>query len=163
MSTEGMMQRINAILKHNTFKEYMQKNADSEKDRQLCKHDIIHALDVARIAHIINLEEGHGFSKELIYAAALLHDITKWKQYLQNICHAKSAITPAAQILKDCGFYNDEIDLICHAIMHHRKNTEADVPFSNMLFRADKLSRLCQSCISFDECNLIEKNTLLSY
>lgn len=40
-----------------------------------------HLLDVARIAYIRNLEKGYGFRKDVIYAAAVLHDIGKALQY----------------------------------------------------------------------------------
>ena len=48
-----------------------------EHDREFCCHQITHLLDVARIAYIKNLEAGLGIDKELIYTAAILHDIGK--------------------------------------------------------------------------------------
>jgi len=123
----------------------MDKNTSTEKSWQYCKHDIVHLLDVARIAYIINLEDDLGFTKELIYAAALLHDITKWKQISQGIPHNESAVEPAIKILQDCGFDNDEIEMITTAILHHRKGHKVD-KFSQIIFKADKLSRACYFC-----------------
>ncbi len=42
---------------------------------------------MARIAYIRNLEEGLGFDKEMIYAAAVLHDIGKSLQYEEKVPH----------------------------------------------------------------------------
>lgn len=39
-----------------------------------------HFLDVARLMYIYNLEDQAGFSKEMIYAAGLLHDIGRYEQ-----------------------------------------------------------------------------------
>ena len=46
-----------------------------------------HLLDVARIAYIRNLEKGYGFRKDVIYAAAVLHDIGKALQYEEKVPH----------------------------------------------------------------------------
>ena len=148
------MQRANAILSHPIYIANIEKNSSSEKNWRYCKHDIVHFMDVARIAYILNLEDNLGFPKELIYAAALLHDITKWKQISENIPHNESAIEPATKIMQDCGFSHGEISLVCAAILNHRTEPPADDKFSNIIFKADKLSRACCFC-SYDKetCN----------
>jgi len=159
------MKRVNAILNHPLFLENMQQNHASEVDRQFCKHDLAHALDVARIAYIINLEESLNFPKEHIYAAALLHDITKWKQHIEGIPHNESAIEPAAQILRDCGFTEEKITAICEAILHHRLGVPDTRAFPNLLYRADKLSRPCYACTASADCkwDADKQNQLLSH
>ncbi|MGN0395668.1 MAG: HD domain-containing protein, partial [Coprococcus sp.] len=69
------MDKINAILNNHEYRSYINKIKENETDRRFCCHGIEHCLDVARIAYIINLEEKLDIKKELIYAAALLHDI----------------------------------------------------------------------------------------
>ena len=159
------MKRVNEILKHPLYTQNMELNTTTEATWPYCKHDIIHLMDVARIAYIINLEKGYGFSKEIIYAAALLHDITKWKQIAHGVPHNESAIEPATEILRDCGFSGDEISQICTAILNHRKGSkDKKDKFSQILYKADKLSRACYFC-NYEKktCNWDKKkrNTLL--
>jgi len=129
----------------------MQKNEES--DDIYCKHDLMHSMDVARVAYIINIEEKLNFSKELIYAAALLHDIGKWKQRLTGKSHSEEAIEPATEVLQGCGFLDDEILVICNAILHHRKGPKDGNAFARLIFRADKMSRACYSCESESTCD----------
>ena len=44
-----------------------------------------HFLDVARLMYIYNLEDQAGFSKEMIYAAGLLHDIGRYEQMKKRV------------------------------------------------------------------------------
>lgn len=159
------MEQVNAIRTHPLFVRHMEQNAASEDGRLFCKHDLAHALDVARIGHIINLEEDLGLPKELIYAAALLHDITKWKQHEDGTPHNESAIEPTLQILLDCGFSDTEIASICNAIRQHRKPPEDDTALSHVLYHGDKRSRPCYLCAVTAECKIgrDERNQLLSY
>ena len=69
------MKNIDRIINHPLFIMSMKKIHDYEIDRVFCCHGIEHSLDVARVAYIANLEQNLGFQKEMIYAAALLHDI----------------------------------------------------------------------------------------
>lgn len=70
-----------------------------EHDREFCCHQITHLLDVARIAYIKNLEAGLGIDKELIYTAAILHDIGKALQYTDKIPHEIAGEKIAGEIL----------------------------------------------------------------
>ena len=56
------MNRINQILRHPLFIQYMDANAVKETDRIFCRHNISHVMDVARIAYILNIEEAYGLS-----------------------------------------------------------------------------------------------------
>ncbi|MCL2842614.1 MAG: HD domain-containing protein [Oscillospiraceae bacterium] len=160
------MQRVNAILEHPLFQASMEKNRESETNSAFCTHDMAHARDVARIGYILNLEQGLGISKEVIYAAALLHDITKWLQHAEGVPHNESAIEPATRILQDCGFGQGEIAMICEAILHHRRGPEEPgMVFAALLFQADKLSRACYLCDSREACNweMSKQNAVLRY
>ena len=80
-----ILEKVNAILNNRTYKEYLNKLAQLEKDRIFCNHNMEHFLDMARIAYIMVLEEGLLYSKEIIYAIGLLHDIGRVKQYEEGI------------------------------------------------------------------------------
>ena len=98
------MERVNQICKHPLWVESVKKIQALEQQRIFCRHNIPHFLDVARLSWIENLEQGLGISKELIYAAAMLHDIGRHLQYTEQIPHDKGSAMLAEEILKDCGF-----------------------------------------------------------
>ena len=88
------MKRVDSILKDPVYVEYINHNMAAAKDDPFCKHDLAHSVDVARIAYILILENqdlnffikyagitGKEAAKEIVYAAGLLHDIGKWKEY----------------------------------------------------------------------------------
>ena len=152
------MERIDRILAHALFREYLEKNREAEKDRIFCRHEMTHFLDVARIGRIINLEERLGVAEELIYAAALLHDIGKHLQYSQGIPHEKAGAELAPEILRDCGFDEKETGEIAEAIMSHRTpSVSRERGLRGILYRADKASRLCLGCPVIAECHWEEK------
>ena len=73
------MERIQKILNHPLYQEQFKLLQDAEKDREFCRHTMEHFVDVARLMYIYTLEEKTNVSKELIYAAALLHDIGRYE------------------------------------------------------------------------------------
>ena len=147
------MQRVNQILEADAFKEYLGKNEQAEANRKFCHHDMGHFLDVARIAMIINKEEQYGVETELIYAAALLHDIGRWQQYEDGTPHEKASAVLAPDILQKCGFDKKEIALIVKAISRHRDSeVKEQKDLDGLLYRADKLSRPCFSCKAEKDC-----------
>lgn len=155
------MIRIINILTNIIFLESMRKNQDNELDRLFCKHDLQHCLDVARISYIFNLEDYLGINKEVIYAAALLHDIGRWKQYEEGVPHDKASAEIAIKILKQCSYNNDEIQIITEAILNHRldKDNNGDTIVDNLstlLYKSDKLSRNCFLCKAYEECKWSE-------
>lgn len=160
------MDRIDRILKHNLFNVCLNKNKAAEKDRIFCRHDMTHFLDVARIGRIINAEEGLGVEVDLIYAAALLHDIGKHMQYSEGIPHELASAQLASGILSDCGFDKKETDVIIDAIRGHRDENSADEKnLKGILYRADKLSRACFCCPAEGGCDWKDgkKNLRLRY
>lgn len=148
------MERINRILKNDLYQVYLAKNNKAEASRRFCHHNIGHFLDVARIAMILNLEEGYEQEKEIIYAAALLHDIGRWMQYEDDTPHEKASVRLAPEILADCGFSEEERERILAAIGNHRNaEVKGEKSLSGLLYRADKLSRPCFACEMENECD----------
>lgn len=157
------MSRIDRILNHDLFKENLAKNMAAEAERCFCRHDMEHFLDVARIARIINLEEKLGIAGELIYAAALLHDIGKHRQYSAGIPHEEASARLAEEILAECGFEEKETDVILTAIGNHRNARAAGMSdLSGLLYRADKASRPCFCCKAAEACNWSQEKRNLS-
>ena len=138
------MERVNKICEHPVWKEQMAQLEELEQKRIFCKHGIEHLLDVARIAYIENLENHIGIDKELIYAAALLHD--------------QAGAKLAEEILRDCGFDGEEQREILDAISSHRDIQSRDCrKLAGVLYRADKRSRMCGFCKASGECNWSEE------
>lgn len=148
------MNRIDKILHHDLFVRNLEKNKAAEAERRFCRHDMEHFLAVARIGMIINLEEKLGIEKEIIYAAALLHDIGKHLQYSAGIPHEKASAELAPEILRACGFDEKETCVIVEAILSHRKREAfSERNLNGLLYRADKASRPCFACAAESECN----------
>lgn len=148
------MERIDKILNHDLFIENLKKNAAAEADRRFCRHDMTHFLDVARIGWIIILEEKLEITREMIYGAALLHDLGKHRQYEEGIPHEQASAAIAPQILKDCGFDDKETDVIIDAILQHRNAAVSrEENLRGVLYRADKTSRACFACQAEADCN----------
>lgn len=122
------MERVNQILHHSKFIENLNRLETLEADRIYCHHGLSHLLDVARLASLLQYKKKENkpsntfsFPDEIIYAAALLHDIGRVLQYEQGISHETAGLKLAEQILKDCGFTKSEQMFILDAIQFHRK------------------------------------------
>ena len=160
------MERIEKILNHDLFKYYVLENEKEEKNRLFCHHDMGHFLDVARIARILNLEEKAGLDAEIVYAAALLHDIGRHLQYWEKIPHEEASAMLAPRILQECGYKEEEQEEILFAIAAHRDREKASKrTLAAILYRADKLSRPCFCCKQESNCNWKQekKNRTLRY
>lgn len=145
-----MADRINAVLENEIFKREYEKITENEKTRKFCRHGIDHLIDVARIMYIKSLEEGLDIPKDIIYTAALLHDIGRGMQYTERIPHDVAGVSLAKEILPECGFSQDEIKTVTDAISEHRDGGAS--PLSKLLYSADKESRMCFACEMRDEC-----------
>lgn len=148
----GKIDRINLILHNSLYRQYLNKNKECEKKRCFCLHDLQHFLDVARIAYIISLEKNMNIKKDIIYGAALLHDIGRWKQYEYNIPHDEASAELSIDILKASEFDVEEINMITEAIKNHR-NKENNSELGCLLYTSDKLSRKCFDCSASSNCN----------
>ena len=160
------MERIHKIQNHPVYKEEYRLLTEADKERFFCRHTMEHFLDVARLMYIYNLEEETGIDKELIYAAALLHDIGRYEQISKGTPHHIAGARLAGEIMDDCGFSKSEIIIVQEAIAGHReaKNDTNQHTLAAYLYRADKRSRNCFICNAYDACNWPEekKNRLIN-
>lgn len=147
------MERVTNIIKNEEYKQCVKSIKMHEKKRKFCKHNKKHFFDVARIAYILNLERNLNLDKEVIYAAALLHDIGKFLQYESGIPHDLASAEIAAEILKQCKFKEEEIREIVIAIKEHRKKDDKNSLLGKIIYEGDKLSRNCFSCNATEKCN----------
>lgn len=160
------MERVNQILELDSYRKYLKMNEAAEEDRKFCHHDMGHFLDVARIAMILNEKDGYHISEELIYAAAVLHDIGRWKQYKDGTPHEVAGAELAPEILTKCGFSKEETERVVTAISSHRNSKVMnDRDLNGLLYRADKMSRSCFVCKEEKNCHWKEdkKNKCLVF
>lgn len=146
--------RVNRIIENPLFKEYTLRNAQAEKKRAFCKHGFDHGLAVARIAYIYLLEgKNTVLSKEVVYAAAVLHDLGRWREYKTGEDHASVGAELAQPILKESGFILEEIEVIMQGIREHRLDPEGNLSsLGRALAYADDWARDCRSCMSQVDC-----------
>ena len=148
------MESLDRIRCHPLFQECCRKLEEAEKNRAFCRHGLEHLLDVARIAYILNLEKGLALKKEVIYGAALLHDIGKFRQYEDGTPHELAGRELAEKLLSDISIFSEkEENMILEAILEHRRQTEHMSPLGRILYQADKLSRACYGCKAEGRCN----------
>lgn len=160
------MERYQKIGKHKKFKKYLKQIQKLEKNRIYCCHGLEHLMDVARLAYIKALEEEISLSKDMIYGAALLHDLGKVDQYKKGIPHEVAGAQKMQEILSDCGYESWEIEIMKSAVLHHRRGgKKAKSPLSRLLYDADKASRMCMFCKGRKTCHWTkeEKNSLIEY
>ncbi len=149
-----MMERVNRIIRNDKFIEFCAHTEDLEHDRIFCRHDMEHALDVARIAVIMAADEQLDIRRDVIYAAALLHDIGRAQQYINGTEHELASAVIAPYILDKCGYNEEEIDLIVEAIINHGNEAVKDQnDLTGILYRSDKASRKCYMCHAIDMCH----------
>lgn len=148
------MERYDRIIHNQVYITHIRKTEEFEKDRVFGHHDMSHFLDVARVGMLINLTEGYNIQKDMIYAAALLHDVGRDVQYEDGTPHDVASVKIAAEILKDTEYLPEEQEEILKAIGDHRTaNIRYEKSLSGLLYRADKESRPCYFCIAEPECN----------
>jgi len=160
------MNKVNNILNNECYQQCYNVIQQLEEERIFCRHDLVHSLDVARIAYVFNLELDLKIEKELIYATALLHDIGRHRQYQEDIPHHEAGAVIAEGILRDSGFNEKEVKDIVQAIMAHRDNNiEEKEDLSGIIQRADKISRKCYECAARAKCNwpANKRNLLVDY
>ncbi len=157
------MKRVNDILNNEIYKGYLHRLEKYEENREFCKHNLEHFLDMARISYIMVLEEGLNFSKEIIYSIGLLHDIGRVLEYESGIPHHKASVMLSKEILIDIDFSQEEKESILKAIENHRD--EKSDKLSSIIYKSDKLSRNCLKCKAIKECYWSDekKNLIIKY
>lgn len=159
------MERIDRIMKHPLFQQCREVIDIAERNRVYCRHNLEHSLDVARIAYILNLEEGGKLDQALIYAMALTHDLGRSEEYTLGKNHHVAGAELAELILTACGFSEEDTQMICQAIAAHKALDATSEPETGkeeqnwkkdycrkLLYRADKLSRNCYDCAAAKTC-----------
>lgn len=150
------MKRVNAIVHHPVFVGRLERLEELEAERIFCRHDLPHLLDVARLMWIDVLEGQLPLDREVVYAAALLHDIGRTDQIEHGIPHDQAGAELAARILPEAGFSPEEAGQILRAIRGHRAG-EGEDTLGKLLYRADKASRICWRCGAECACNWSEE------
>ncbi len=170
------MERADAILAHPAFCRELAVIEAAELDRRFCRHGLAHLLDVARAAWILVLEEELELERDLVYAAALLHDIGRGMQYSHGVSHDEAGVEIAREILgtveADRRFSSSERHAILAAVRGHRgvsdaaeqacagvdrgdaDRTDADraSELARVVRTADHASRACFACPARGEC-----------
>lgn len=164
-SAARAMQRVNAILQHPGYQAWIIAINQAEQGRDFCRHGVEHALDVARIAYALWLDSGgNPVAKDIVYAAALLHDVGRWQEYQDpTVDHAAAGAELAEPLLLEVGYHPEIAAEIVKAIRQHRDG--APEGLAQVIYRADKLSRPCYLCPSRRKCHWPEdkKNGALLY
>ncbi|MGM0472055.1 MAG: HD domain-containing protein [Bacillota bacterium] len=170
------MQRLNSLLESEEYSNYLARNRECEKKRIFCKHNWQHLISVARITYIKILEEelvtelmtkwqlaNQEQLKEVVYTAAMLHDIGRWQQYHSGVDHAIASADLAAQLLQKYDYSGLEEQVILTAIREHRGRADSDKSIlGRLLCSSDNLSRDCINCSVQQKCKEI-KNPDLKY
>ncbi len=112
-------------------KEYFKEN----KSDQL--HDIDHIIRVVYWANV--LSEKENAKSSIVIPSAILHDVGMPKYGDEE--HAQKGPLIAKPMLEDCGYKNDEIELISQTITMHSTDDPKppDTIEGRVLFDADKL------------------------
>lgn len=162
------MPRVDAVLAHPRFMRELNRVRELERDRRFCRHGLSHLLDVARVAWIRRLEDGLGLDREVVYAAALLHDIGRAGQYDVGTPHDVAGERIAAEILGtvegEMRFSPSEQAEILTAVRGHRRGTpQPEGELAGLIAWADHASRPCFACAARATCKWTdeEKNLQL--
>ena len=116
------MKRVNEIWNHPVYQTHLTKSTALGKERKFCRHTVEHFWIRQGLLTYIRWREGLCIPKDLIYAAALLHDIGRHLQYEEGTPHEKASAGIAAQILPECGFTEAECERILDAVLSHRRS-----------------------------------------
>ena len=150
------MSRIDRIIQNPQYVDTLKRLQVLETDRIFCRHDISHFMSVARLMWIEVLEQQLPVDREVVYAAALLHDIGRVAQMEHGIPHEQASAEFAKQILSDAGFNEEELREVTAAILSHRKESTTST-LGRILYQADKRSRACWCCGASNLCNWPEE------
>jgi uncharacterized protein len=180
--SKNPMDRVNAIICNQEYQDWIIANNQAEYGSEYCRHGLEHAFDVARIAYELWLDhQGNPVAKDIVYAAALLHDIGYWSKFEdlhvdECDCHEHGdecdcggeqetpfqvAASLSEEILAEAGYHPAVIGEIIKAI--RQMDTDSKEGLSVILRRANELSRPCFLCPIQASCDREPKNTRLEY
>ena len=146
------LELTNRIIHSELFRMTLVQIQEMERGRIFCGHDLPHLLDTARIALILCYERGVEAEPDVIYSAALLHDIGRAVQYTEGIPHDEAGCRIAERILRQTDCEEWKMQEILSLIASHRKGGEKGT-LEEIFCIADKKSRLCFACPAQAECN----------
>lgn len=145
------MERIQPLLHNPTYCDSIRKIETLEKQRIYCRHGLPHLLDVARIAALLAADRNAAYPRDVIYAAALLHDLGRLKQYTTGEPHAEAGVNMARELLQETAFTEQEQAEILDAVGRHQTGAAPD-SLAQMIYEADEASRMCFTCPARDTC-----------
>lgn len=146
------MERLQPILNNPVYRRTMKQLEQIERSRMYCKHGLDHLLDVARIAALLAAERSAAYPRDVIYAAALLHDIGRLRQYTNGEPHACAGVPLARDILRTTAFMQAERnEVLCAVGRHQTGGTGVDL--AQLICEADHASRMCFMCAAQKTCN----------
>ncbi|WP_051411585.1 HD domain-containing protein [Ruminococcus flavefaciens] len=148
-----MLETANKILENDTFRRKLEELERLEKERKFCGHGLEHLLSVARITMLICGERGIAAEPDIVYSAALLHDIGRVEEYTLGLPHDTEGAETAEQILHEVGCGKRKAERIIGMIRSHRSNDCKSDTLEAVFYEADKRSRMCSFCKAQDECN----------
>ncbi len=151
------MERLDAIWNHPVFRTEMERLEQMERDRIYCRHGLPHLLDVARTAYILSLERQTDIPRDVIYAAALLHDIGRAVQYETGTPHEQAGVPLAVAILEQSEFTKKEQSGIVECVCSHHGRKFGGSSLCDLIFEADKRSRPCFACPATSSCKWTEQ------
>ena len=150
------MSRIDKIIQNPQYVDTLKRLQALETDRIFCRHDMSHFMSVARLMWIEVLEQQLSVDREVVYAAALLHDMGRVEQMEHGTPHEQASADLAAQILPYAGYNEEEVRQVTSAILSHRKESTTST-LGRILYQADKRSRACWCCSASNLCNWPEQ------
>lgn len=142
----------NKILCDTEYQKLVSLLSALEKERVFCRHDMEHFLNVARICCLICEKKKISFNPDIIYSAALLHDIGRTVEYTGGESHHIAGKSISERILKKTGCSEEFRQTVIELIVDHRKYDTEDLSLKSIFSLADKKSRLCFMCEARSEC-----------
>ncbi len=151
------------LLTNPTYLNLLARIEKTEQERIFCGHGLDHFMDVARIARIINCEENLGLKADDIYLASLLHDIGRLQQYEDGTPHDEAGVPIAAAFLEQIAYPEERQAAILAVVSEHRGEKQDEESLTELIRRADKLSRPCFFCPARGRCKWPEKQKNKSF
>lgn len=143
----------NKIIRSEEFQALVDQLHELEKDRKFCGHDMDHFLAVARVALIMCYEKGIEADADILYSAALLHDLGRIEEYTEGVPHDVAGVRIAEDILDKIGCLGEKRARILSLIAAHRSSGSDKESLEYIFYLADKRSRQCFNCAAAEECN----------